>query len=386
LQDARINGYVYLRDVIFTDEVKMGRLQTNTFLQMDGIRLGGAMSSGGTIPSDKIMDLSGTKADYITILGGNFANTVKMDFLKVDKSIVISGSTEPIVFADQVILTNSRIDGNLYIEYSSLKSIDLSGGQIQGELLISPDVEWQKGSGDLILDNAQIGVLKCPTPDELEKLKIVSFAGCTYKRLNWVEKQSGNPLDISWPWTKKINPAKLFEKGDGVSESGSTAKQRSYSAQPYEQLASVLRTEGYTNLADDVLFDKKEAEKKSSTFLSRTWVLLSMQHYLIGYGYDYSYVFYSSAFLIVVGYLAIRFNKEGKDRAKKNQDGKSKESHPNVWCIIYSIDMLLPVLQLERRNYDIHPDGFAKYWFYIHRTAGYILATFIIAGVTGITK
>lgn len=48
--------------------------------------------------------------------------------------------------------------------------------------------------------------------------------------------------------------------------------------------------------------------------------------------------------------------------------------------------MLLPILQLEKENYNTHPEGFAKYWFYFHKTAGYILASFVIAGITGITK
>ena len=275
LQDARVSGYVYIKDVKFKDNVRMGRLQANTFLQIDGVKLEGTMPSAGTIPSERVMDLSGTNADYVNILGGNFASALKMDSIKVGENLVISHGAK---LTAPVILTNSRIGGNLYIASSSIKSVDLSGSHIQGELLIGNDLDWQQDSGSLILDNTDIGILKCPMPDELNKLKKLSFAGCTYKRLNWLTKQD-DPQDICCPWINKDNatkviPTKLFEKNGGESASGSTAANRSYSAQPYEQLAGVLRAEGYANLANKVLFDKKEAERNSSSGLQ--WLLLTI--------------------------------------------------------------------------------------------------------------
>lgn len=359
LQDARTNGYIYLKDVVFTGDVSMGRLQTDTFLQMDGIQPKGTM------------DLSGMKADYLIIKDGNFADTVKMNSLKIGGDLVIYGVKDPVVFTNEINLEDSKIDGNLEIEFSSVESIiDLSGSQIGRKLLISSDLDWHEGSG-LILANAHIGTLKCPMPEELVKLNKVSFSGCTYSRLYWVDKQDpSKDIDISTPWNeKKMDLTKLFEKYDEVSASKSAVK-RSYSAQPYEQLAGVLRKEGYTDLANTVLFDEKEAERSSSHGLQ--WVLLTMQLCLIGYGYKYSIVFISTFIIIIVGFLMIRY-------VERRKESKS-------WCIIYSIDMLLPVLQLEKSNYDITLESLAKYWFYFQKTAGFILASFVIAGITGITK
>jgi hypothetical protein len=52
----------------------------------------------------------------------------------------------------------------------------------------------------------------------------------------------------------------------------------------------------------------------------------------------------------------------------------------------YSLDMLLPIIRLNESHYDIILKGFAKYYFYGHIILGYVLASFLIAGLSGITK
>ena len=51
-----------------------------------------------------------------------------------------------------------------------------------------------------------------------------------------------------------------------------------------------------------------------------------------------------------------------------------------------SLDTLLPIFQLRKEHYDIDLEGFARYWFYGHKLMGYVLASFLIAGLAGLTK
>jgi hypothetical protein len=48
--------------------------------------------------------------------------------------------------------------------------------------------------------------------------------------------------------------------------------------------------------------------------------------------------------------------------------------------------MLLPIIQLRKEHSDIDLDGAAQYYFYFHKIMGYVLASFLIAGLSGLTK
>ncbi len=52
----------------------------------------------------------------------------------------------------------------------------------------------------------------------------------------------------------------------------------------------------------------------------------------------------------------------------------------------YSLDMLLPIIQLRRRHYEVDLRGIVRYYFYFHQIMGYVLASFLIAGLSGLAK
>jgi hypothetical protein len=57
--------------------------------------------------------------------------------------------------------------------------------------------------------------------------------------------------------------------------------------------------------------------------------------------------------------------------------------------IAYSVDMLLPIIKLRECHYDIDFEGQfrpARYYFYFHKFMGYVLASFLVAGLSGLTK
>jgi hypothetical protein len=54
--------------------------------------------------------------------------------------------------------------------------------------------------------------------------------------------------------------------------------------------------------------------------------------------------------------------------------------------LAYSFDILLPIIRLRDKHYGIDLETWARYYFYVHRIMGFLLASFLIAGVAGLTK
>ena len=53
------------------------------------------------------------------------------------------------------------------------------------------------------------------------------------------------------------------------------------------------------------------------------------------------------------------------------------------WGIAYSLDMLLPIIKLRDMHYEIDLSGWARYYFYAHKLAGYVLVGFPAARLGG---
>ena len=68
-------------------------------------------------------------------------------------------------------------------------------------------------------------------------------------------------------------------------------------------------------------------------------------------------------------------------RGERSEDGKRL----GVW---YSLDMLLPIIRLRERHYevDISPNTCSAYYFYFHKMAGYVLVALVLAGLTGLVE
>jgi succinate dehydrogenase/fumarate reductase cytochrome b subunit len=48
--------------------------------------------------------------------------------------------------------------------------------------------------------------------------------------------------------------------------------------------------------------------------------------------------------------------------------------------------MLLPIIELHKSHYEVSLEGWTRTCFYIHRLVGWVLVSFLIAGLTGLIK
>jgi hypothetical protein len=152
-------------------------------------------------------------------------------------------------------------------------------------------------------------------------------------------------------------------------------RQRRYSRQPYEQLANVLQAQGEIDTATAVRYAERDRDRdeqrRRGSWLIFAW--LTLLRYLIGYGY---YLFYSIGWvagLIGLGVFVLWRSGEGR-----------RNGMP--YGVSYSFDMLLPIIQLRQKHYDIDLMGWARYYFYVHKILGWALASFLVAGLAGLTK
>ncbi|MFQ5965915.1 MAG: hypothetical protein ACE5KZ_16745 [Candidatus Scalinduaceae bacterium] len=340
LRSAKIGGQLSIISSKFKGKMNMNNMQVKSQLLIrDGVEF-----------SD--VDLSGATIGCIDMRETNFSGMLDMDSIQVGSHLLMRNSN----VEEQLKLIFAKIGGGLDISGSILSSLDLTNTRINNELCLGSSVyiptKWENGS-KLILRNTEVGALQdLPDawPDELE------LVGFTYTRLGDFgvgESYSIAKRDISWmkEWLEK---------------------QASYSPQPYEQLGNILREAGYKNKAIDILFEGKKRERReASTWL--TWFNLTLQHIFVGYGYRFRFTFFWVIALTLIGAIVLWATGQGL-------------ANGMPYGLSYSLDKLLPIIRLNESHYIIKLAGFAKYYFYIHIILGYVLASFLIAGLSGITK
>jgi hypothetical protein len=208
--------------------------------------------------------------------------------------------------------------------------------------------QWSD-DGILSLRNSRLDVIPSlldPWPNKLD------LDGLTYRSI------SAPPKALSSPSTSNV----------GEDFNSWFDKLVQYSRQPYEQLATVVQTQGDTDRATAIRYSARERERREAPSL---W--LKLLDSVVGYGYYPQKSFRWVAFFVILGAVVLRVTGEGP-----------KNGMP--FGLAYSFDMLLPIVRLREKHYSIDLAGPARYYFYVHRIMGWVLASFLVAGLSGFTK
>ncbi len=345
---------VDLRSAKIDRDVEILGSQFGGKLNMSGMNVGGFLSMRDGAEFEEV-DLRSAKIDRdVDISGSRFGGKLEMNGGKVGGRLIIRDGAE---FTDRVSMILSRIEWDLSISGGVFHSLDLAGTHVGGEFALGSGTRWGIKDSKLTLRNTEVGTLQDSVDSWPPNLELDGFK---YGRLGGSggdEKCNMGYRDIDWLKREWLE------------------KQKTYAPQPYEQLADILTKVGFQDKATEILFTKKEREQKEAWDRQQwwSWFWLAAQRHSIGYGY---HIFWSlrwvGAFL-AAGWLIVMCTFQGRCKGR-------------LWCFIYSLDLLLPIIQLDKRNYDTHLGGWAKYYFYVHKIFGYVLASFIIAGISGLTK
>jgi len=245
------------------------------------------------------------------------------------------------VFMDQVKIGGSldcesaKFRGDVYLYGGEFKKdIDLTAVEIGGTL----ELEGVQTTA-LKLQNAKIGTIPDLADFSPPKLEV---DGLTYRNVVAADKFEG--------WFRKVDH---------------------HSSQPYEQLASVVQSQGNGSLATAIRYAGRERERGEAS--RGMWLWLTALKWVIGYGHHPERSILWALGLVAIGATVLRISGEGP-----------RNGMP--YGIAYSFDTLLPIIRLRERHYQIDLQTWARYYFYWHKIMGYVLATFLIAGLSGLTK
>ena len=93
---------------------------------------------------------------------------------------------------------------------------------------------------------------------------------------------------------------------------------------------------------------------------------------MIGYGYRVWHALLWIGALITLGWIVARSSKAKTPRS---------DERLGFW---YSVDRLLPIVELNKRHYEVDLPPRSRVYFYFHTVMGYVLATFLLAGLSGL--
>jgi uncharacterized protein YjbI with pentapeptide repeats len=350
LRGARIGDQLDMRCVTVKRELDMDSLQVGRHVFMSDATL----FKGAKLRGAKILG-------QLTMERAAVADVLDMADLQVGGSLFM----RDIVLFERASLIYLAVGGNLDLSGGSFSSMNLSGAKVNQALRLGSRMrqrpEWEHGAS-LILRNASVRDLqdRLDCSDAEPRCQgswpmVLELDGFMYENLS--------ALDVNTQSDMAVRRAEWW--ADWL------ARQKEFSPQPYEQLAFVLQKLGQKDKAKDILYEAKDRERYKAQPLGKTW--LTMQKWFIGYGYRIYYAWAWVLGFVVAGVVVLQLSGEGR-----------RNNMP--FGIAYSIDMLLPVIHLRDAHYKIDLDGWARYWFFFHKTMGYVLASFLIAGLSGLTK
>ena len=332
-------GFLTLDNTKATGRLHMSSLRVDETLSLDGGRFAEVDLTGLRVDQHLLMrdakfaDVKLNSAHvggFLSLVKSRVAGDLTCLGLEVEQQVIMIGAT----FDGSIDCHTAKIGSNLYLAGQFKKEVDFTGADIGGGLA----VDGSQGVS-LALRNTKIGII----PDLADTWPpALEIDGLTYRSVVAADKFE------DW-----------FRRTDH------------YAPQPYEQLAAVVQSQGNTTLATAIRYAGRERERSEAK--GGTWAWLTVLKWMIGYGYHPEQSILWALGLVAVGAIVLRISGEGP-----------RNGMP--YGLAYSFDILLPAIRLRDKHYAIDLTGWARYYFYLHRIMGFLLASFLIAGVSGLTK
>jgi hypothetical protein len=166
---------------------------------------------------------------------------------------------------------------------------------------------------------------------------------------------------------------------------GWLARDPTFTRQPYQQLAAVFRAAGDPDRADAVLYAARDRELAQNWQKEEYWGAagLGLLKITIGYGLG-------SGFFLILVWVAVFTGIGATVLWCKSAEAKMKG---RWWCLGASLDHLLPIVELNKEFADFFDgskherlSGWQLAYFAVHALIGYVLASFVVAGLAGLTQ
>ena len=349
LESAVVHGNVELNESTFMSSIDLDRLEATGLLDIRGSDFRSVRLRRASI------------AEGVAIRNSTVSNRVDMNRTTTDgrmilKNLVVCGSTT---------LRFVAIEENLRIEDASIATMDLTGAQVGMTLELRtlrqssrhencPTGDETAKPAILILEDATAGTLQ-DTADTWPTELALELDGFKYRRFT---RKKTDPSDTAAERSPEWFAAWLERDG-------------SFAPQPYMHLARVMEAAGREDIAREVRFTRWERMRTESQPRHFRWWLLSALRITMGYGEGWGNLraLVWVALFSLIGTIVLRMSKEVC----------APDKRLGFW---YSLDMLLPVAQLDARHYEIQLTTWARYYFMVHKLLGYVLVFLVVAGLT----
>jgi hypothetical protein len=286
--------------------------------------------------------------DSIHVFQGVFLNRTTVRGLTEIDEADIGGS---------LILLGANL-GTVNMQAASIKNSFLVGYNLRSEGLASVGTRW---ADDAVLDlsNATIGSVKTP----------LSFR-------YWPKSIVFNNFDVgalsfnvsSEPYESLNNEIEWLEKWLDL--------QKDFSVERYHRVRATLQKGGNESAAAALGYVSRDRELGEAFYRGDplSVMYLAFSKLIIGYGYR----------MWIPVMLACGFIYAGSEIFRRSTEAQQNKM---PYGIAYSFDMLLPLIKLREAHYKIELISPAvRYYFYLHKTAGWVIGFFILAGLSGFTK
>lgn len=370
LTAARIDGYLDTQRSTFKGT------EDRTFegtLKMNGLEVGGSFLMGTGATFQKVELTNAKIGGVLDMDGGRFEGTLSLDSTEIGRGLYARSARFP--KGQKVNLRIAKIGSTLDISGSRILAFDLTGTTIVGELRLGSAAKGQEppkwvGDSRMNLRNATVGAMQDAGRDSKSWPKRLELGGFKCGLLGGYGV--GDEADMA------SRSSEWFIKWLG--------RDSTSSPQPYQMIARLLREAGFPSKANDVLYAGRERARVIALENAREnpsgwwrWIGMSLLNWSFGYGLGWRY-FWALGWVFVfmaVGIAILWFNLPELDRDFLTLLGAS-------------LDRLLPFVELDKSYMEFFEQISLPVWawgyFYFHKLVGYILASFLIAGLAGLTQ
>ncbi|TYB43905.1 oxidoreductase [Actinomadura chibensis] len=252
----------------------------------------------------------------------------------------------------ELLLAGARIDGYFDLSDSILtkpgrQALDFEGATALALVLLPR----HRPEGGVDLTNAHVGILE---DDPTTWPASVHLRGFTYDSLGLRSDKADVRTRLDW----------LARDPDG------------YAAQLYDQLAAAYRRAGEEQAARDVAV---AAQRRRRVTLNPAGKAVNWLLFLtVGYGYR---TWLAAVWLLGLLVLGTWIFNDAHPHDLTPVDANTSGFN----ALGYTLDVLLPIVDLgQQRAWRAH--GAAMYWSWAFITAGWVLTTAVVAGLTGLLK
>jgi hypothetical protein len=338
LSDMRVNGAVIAGSLSVSGEARAARglnldTLTTNYLSLKGTKQ--ARSGFFLAPVFASLWLASAKiAGALDMSDATVNGPVNMANIQVGAELRM----RKVHLSKEVDLTNSRIGSYLALEgpTDSRTTVNLTAAHIGGTLILGSrdygPIRWRYEARlilrDATVNDLQDGIGRGATTGSWNGAwpGSIELDGFTYQHLGSTEQAgiSSRPADWLIGWLDH---------------------QEQFSAQPYGQLARILRDIGNDAIARQVLISMEERRRRDDTSIV-WWAWGRILKITIGYGYA---PFRSLGFIVFFVTLGTILFSWGHSAGVISQTGEHSKSHYKPFnSFVYSLETFLPLVELHQ--------------------------------------